>query len=324
MAYRVFIDGQAGTTGLRLAERLAGRADIELLEIGEGLRKDIDARLSCIAEADITFLCLPDEGAREIVAATPGGRIIDCSTAHRIDYGWTYGMPEIMRLDGGAMRVANPGCHATGFILSVRPLVEAGIVEPDAALCCYSLTGYSGGGKPMIAEHEGPGEGGGCDRTCRGAGPLVAPRRYATGQRHKHLPEMQKYSGLETAPLFSPIVCDYYCGMLVGVPLPRSALRRAASAEGIWAALAEYYEGRPLVKVRQPGCEFSEEAGGGFLSADAFANRDDIEIFVTGEGDRIEIVSRYDNLGKGASGAAIQNMNLMLGLPETAGLFIGD
>jgi len=401
LVYKVFIDGQAGTTGLRLAERLSERPDIELIGIEEARRKDVGARLSCIAAADVTFLCLPDDGAREIIAAVDAAidaaanatgndeadaaanamadgeacvaekgkmpnaaeksttcvmgngtacaedegrmgarlakaRIIDCSTAHRTAPGWIYGMPELYRGNGYAvaedglagaecgyalvweeytragkgLRVSNPGCHATGFILSVRPLVEAGIVDPGAMLAVHSLTGYSGGGKPMIAEY--------ADKDLR------APRRYALGQGHKHIPEMQQYAGLETAPLFSPIVCDFYSGMLVGVPLPRGALRRDASAGDIRNTLAEYYRGSPVVKVRALGEEFSEAAGGGFLSADAFAGRDDLEIFVTGEDGRIEIISRYDNLGKGASGAAVQNMNLMLGLPEDTGLITGE
>ena len=310
--YKIFIDGQAGTTGLRLAERLGERADIELIRIEEAKRKDPGARLACMAEADVVFLCLPDGDALEIMSfqsAFAHCCVIDCSTAHRTSDGWTYGLPEIESVSSGAGRIANPGCHATGFVMSVRPLVDAGIIDPGAQICFHSLTGYSGGGKAMIVEYKG---------TPR------APRQYGLAQAHKHLPEMQKYSGLETAPLFAPIVCDFYSGMLVSVPLPRSALRRPASAETIQTELKNYYAGKPLVKVREPGYELSEAAGAGFLSADAFANRDDIEIFVTGNDDKIVVVSRYDNLGKGASGAAIQNMNLLLGLPEEAGLTIGD
>jgi len=328
--YRVFIDGQAGTTGLRLAQRIAGRPDIELLEIEEGCRKDLEARLLRIAEADVAFLCLPDEDALETMLAIEArasldglkspfaqSRIIDCSTAHRTAAGWTYGMPEIMRIDGTATRIANPGCHATGFILSVSPLVKAGLLDSQAALCLHSLTGYSGGGKSMIAEYEAPG------RTSVGD-PLAAPRQYALAQKHKHIPEMQRYSGLEAEPVFAPIVCDFYSGMLVSVPLPRSALRRKASAKEVREILAEYYGGCPLVKIRGIGSEFSSASGVDFLSADAFSGRDDLELFVTGSDDRLEIVTRYDNLGKGAAGAAIQNMNLLLGLPEETGLIIAD
>jgi len=314
---RVFIDGQAGTTGLRLAQRLAGRQDIELVVIDEMLRKDPAARLNCIEESDVTFLCLPDKEAIEIsaIAADTPCRVIDCSTAHRTASGWVYGLPELGEDITAAYRISNPGCHATGFIMAVRPLTDAGILDPKARLSCHSVTGYSGGGKPMIAEYEE-------HKKRHGEAPR-APRQYGFSQEHKHLPEMHKYSGLETAPVFAPIVCDYYSGMLVSVPLPREALRIDASAEDVHGTLAAFYERRPLVKVRVRGGEFSEEAGAGYLSADAFAGRDDIEIFVTGKDDRIEIVSRYDNLGKGASGAAIQNMNILLGLPEDTGLITG-
>ncbi|MCL2111514.1 MAG: N-acetyl-gamma-glutamyl-phosphate reductase [Clostridiales bacterium] len=320
MKHKVFIDGQAGTTGLRLAERLAERADIQLVEIDEARRKDPAARLACIADANISFLCLPDDEAADIAAAAPPeARIIDCSTAHRTAEGWAYGLPEIFGtggIGGHTTKVANPGCHATGFILAMRPLVDAGIVDKDAALGFHSLTGYSGGGKAMIAEYE--------STAATNESTLSAPRQYALAQAHKHLPEIEKYSGLGHAPIFAPIVCDFYSGMMVGVPLPRSALRRPASVVIIRAALANYYAESQIVKVRELGAEHSEAAGAGFLSADAFANRDDIEVFVTGNDDRIEVVSRYDNLGKGASGAAIQNMNLMLGLPEGKGLSLGD
>jgi len=327
--YKVFIDGQAGTTGLRLAQRIDGRPDIGRIEAEEALRKNMTERLSCIAKADVTFLCLPDEDAKEIVAAVearaaaegPGSplagcRIIDCSTAHRTAEGWTYGMPEITRVDGSMTRIANPGCYATGFILSVRPLVEAGLVDPRTALCLHSLTGYSGGGRAMIAEYEAPG------RLSVGD-PLAAPRQYALAQKHKHLPEMQKYAGLETEPVFAPVVCDFYSGMLVSVPLPSSVLRRSASLAEVREILAEYYAGRPLINVREIGAEFSEASGEGFLSADALSGFDDLELFVTGQEGKIEIVTRYDNLGKGASGAAIQNMNLLMGLPEDEGLRFG-
>jgi len=352
--FKVFIDGKAGTTGLRLEQRLAGRGDIELIAIEEELRKDTEARVSCIAEADVAFLCLPDEGSVGIMGGVEAAmkkdgtgsplekcRIIDCSTAFRTKEGWAYGLPELSRNGGAASggatgagaiicekdkRVANPGCHATGFIMSVRPLIEAGLLDPAADVCFHSLTGYSGGGKAMIAEYENNGKIGGETTAAPKQHGLIndgAARLYGLAQEHKHLPEMLMYSGLATPPVFSPIVCDFYSGMLTCVPLPRSALRRGASAEDVREALAAYYGGCPLVKVREAGYEFSEAAGAGFLSADAFAGRDDIEIFVTGKDDRIQIVSRYDNLGKGASGAAIQNMNILLGLPEETGLVTG-
>ena len=308
--YKVFIDGQAGTTGLRLGQRLLERPDIELITIEDAFRKDTDVRFECIGDSDIAFLCLPDDEAAFIadVADKTSCRLIDCSTAHRSSPGWIYGMPEIIDGINGCTRVSNPGCHATGFIMSVRPLVDAGILDPEALIGFHSITGYSGGGKSMIAEYEAAG---------------MAPRQYALSQEHKHIPEMLKYSGLDNSPLFSPIVCDYYCGMLVSVPLPRSSLRSGATAKTVRETLAERYDGCPFVKVRAAGYEFTEASGNGYLAADAFAGRDDIEIFVTGKDDRIDIVSRYDNLGKGASGAAIQNMNIMLGLPEETGLVLG-
>jgi len=326
---KVFIDGEAGTTGLRLSERLSKRPDVELIHIDERLRKDAETRADCIARADVSFLCLPDESAKEIAEAVKDidCRIIDCSTAHRTAPGWVYGMPELAGSSKGFSdsvgfiresdkRVSNPGCHATGFIMAVKPLIDSRFLDPEAELSVYSLTGYSGGGKSMIADF---------DEYRDTHGEVVrAPMRYALGQAHKHLPEMLKYSGLKSAPVFSPIVCDYYSGMLVSVPLPRSALRTGASAKAVREELAAFYGGNPLVKVRETGYEFSEAAGDGYLSADVFAGRDDIEIFVTGNDDRIEIVSRYDNLGKGASGAAIQNMNVLLGLPEETGLALGD
>jgi len=325
MIYRVFIDGQAGTTGLRLADRLDKREDIELIKIDEASRKDMNARLECISGADVAVLCLPDESAIEIAkaiekAGIKNTKVIDCSTAHRTREGWLYGIPEIIgpEKEFALERIANPGCHATGFVMSVRPLVLAGIIDPEAVLSCHSLTGYSGGGKAMIAEYENRSSG------AFFAEQGTAPRQYALAQEHKHLPEMQKYSCLTNAPVFSPIVCGFYSGMLVSVPLTRGVLKKSVTSEDIREVLAAYYESRSLVKIRQEGYEFTSEAGEGFLSADAFKDRDDIEIIVAGNDDRIEIISRYDNLGKGASGAAIQNMNLMLGFPEETGLTLGD
>ena len=323
MAYKVFIDGQAGTTGLRLADRLGSRDDIELILIKEDLRKDEQARLSCMAESDVVFLCLPDDDAAKIVvAADKAGlkdiRIIDCSTIHRTAENWKYGIPELFEIGTEDTRIANPGCHSTGYIMAIKPLAEAGILNKDAMLSFHSLTGYSGGGKPMIAEYERK------DVSDSSAQSLKAPRQYALSQSHKHLPEMQKYAGLNGAPIFSPIVCDFYSGILVSVAIPHGGLKGSASIEMIREELKRFYRKRPFVKIRAAGEESLEVFGGGFLSADAFKDRDDIEIFICGNNDRIEIVSRYDNLGKGASGAAIQNMNLVLGLPEDKGLILGD
>jgi N-acetyl-gamma-glutamyl-phosphate reductase len=314
MAYKAFIDGQAGTTGLRLADRLSSRDDIKLIQIDETLRKDVKARLTCKREADISFFILPDEGAREIIREVESDpdfadtRIIDASTAHRTADGWIYGMPELYYtiktspcVIAEATRVANPGCHATGYILALKPLISAGMLSEDSAISVHSITGYSGGGKQMIATYEVNLDDG------------RSPRQYGLTQSHKHLPEMIAYSGVKSAPIFSPIVADYYSGMLVSVALPA-----AGSVESIHDVLKNYYNGRQLVKVRELGYDPED----GFLAADALSGRDDLEIIVTGSDERVTVICRYDNLGKGASGAAIQNMNIMLGLPEETGLVI--
>ena len=304
---KVFIDGSAGTTGLRIRERLGAREGMELITLPEELRKNLDARLEAIAAADVAFLCLPDAAATEIATAADeagiGTVIIDTSTAHRTAAGWTYGFPELAGQRAkiaAAKRIANPGCHATGFIACVAPLVAAGLVAPDAKLSAYSLTGYSGGGKAMIAQYEAPA----VERN-----PLLrAPRVYGLTQLHKHLPEMRVYCGLDAAPAFSPIVADYFAGMLVGVPV------FGIAPEALTEALAAYYEGARLVQVRPDMDET------GFLSALAMAGRDSLELAVFGNADRAVVYARFDNLGKGASGAAIQNMNIVLGADEALGL----
>lgn len=305
---KVFIDGSAGTTGLRIHERLAARNDLQLIILPEETRKDPSARQDALNSADIAFLCLPDDAAVEAVAMTtdPDTVIIDTSTAHRVAPGWTYGFPEVggrYALIPSAKRIANTGCHACGFIALVAPLVENGLLSPDAELTCFSLTGYSGGGKKMIAGYEA------ADRS-----PLFdAPRQYGLTQKHKHLPEMALVSGLSKAPVFCPIVAPYYAGMEVTVPLHRSQLK------GTIADIASCYEAyyrRGLVHF----VSAADEAG--FLSASAFEGRDDMQVTVCGNDDRILLVSRFDNLGKGASGAAIQNMNLVLGADERTGLVL--
>ncbi len=302
---KVFIDGSAGTTGLRIHERLAQREDIELLLLSDELRKSADARQEMLHSADIAFLCLPDAAAIEAVelAKDSGVRIIDTSTAHRTNPAWAYGFPELNKKKqiASATRVANPGCHASGFLALVAPLVSEGLIAPDTALTCFSLTGYSGGGKKMIAEYEAS------ERS-----PLLgAPRQYGLSQAHKHLPEMCAVAGLSMSPVFCPIVGDFYAGMEVTVPLLQKDLR--GTVEDIRALYANMYHS-PLLHYN----DRADEAG--FLSAAAFAGRDDMEISVFGNEERILLTARFDNLGKGASGAAIQNMNILLGVDETTGL----
>ena len=305
---KVFIDGSAGTTGLRIGERLAGRTELEILSLPAELRKDPAAREEIINAADIAFFCLPDAASVEAAAMVHGDAtaVIDTSTAHRTSPDWVFGFPELHGLREkilGSRRIANPGCHASGFISLVEPLVHEGLVAPDTAFTCFSVTGYSGGGKSMIADYEGENR----------APELDAPRQYALGQTHKHLKEMVAVCGMETTPVFCPIVSDYYSGMAVTVPLFRKDLK--GSVEDVKQLYASCYAG-PVVKYR--------EYDGGMIAGNALSGRDDMIITVAGNEDRILLVSLFDNLGKGASGAAIQNMNLLLGLDETTGLVIGE
>ena len=302
----VFIDGSAGTTGLRIRDRLADRKDLRLMILPEDLRKDPSARADALNSADISFLCLPDTASIEAVSfvTDPHGVIIDTSTAHRTAEGWIYGMPELSghrEKIALAKRIANPGCHATGFIALIAPLVENGLLSSDVRLSVFSLTGYSGGGKKMIAEYEAP-----------DTDPLYrAPRQYGLGQTHKHLPEMSVVCGLQHAPVFCPIVAPYYAGMEVTVPL--TPADTSASPEEIRKVYRDYYHSG-LIRFAEAPDE------NGFLSAGAMAGRDSLEVSVFGNGERILLISRFDNLGKGASGAAIQNMNIALGLDEAEGL----
>lgn len=296
----VYIDGREGTTGLQIYDRLSRREDIQLLLIDEERRKDPAERARLMNGADIVFLCLPDAAAVEAVelVTNPRTRVVDCSTAHRTNPAWVYGFPELRGQREkivSAGRVANPGCHATGFISVVRPLVELEVLPPDARLSCFSLTGYSGGGKKMIAQYE------------TGKTPdLYSPRIYGLNQTHKHLPEMQAVCGLETAPVFSPIVDDYYKGMAATVPL-------FAGRETVYRALADYYGGSSVVRVVS---QWEDP----MVAASAMAGKDSLRLVVEGNDRRTTVTALFDNLGKGASGAAVQNMNLMLGLAETTGL----
>lgn len=312
---KVYIDGQEGTTGLQIYERLGSRNDIELLHIDPALRKDTAERSRLMNAADLVFLCLPDAAAIEAVALLKPDnkhtRLIDASTAHRTAEGWVYGLPELSVQQRSAIQksrfVANPGCHATGFITAVYPLVKAGLVRKDAVLTSFSLTGYSGGGKKMIAEYEAQEK------------PLLyeAPRLYGLTQKHKHLPEMQKLCGLEKPPVFCPVVDDYYCGMAVTTLLTGDVLAGMSvpSPKAVRMLLQEAYAGTALVEV-------AEDAAEGMLSAGLLSGTDKLKLFVEGTADRITVTAVFDNLGKGASGAAVQNMNLMLGFAETSGLRI--
>ncbi len=305
---KVFIDGSAGTTGLRIHERLRAVGDITLIEIAEAYRKDPAARADCMREADAVFLCLPDAAAVEAVtlADGPDTVVIDTSTAHRTAEGWTYGFPELFGMREKirqAKRIANPGCHASGFVSLIEPLVRNGLLSRDVKLSCFSLTGYSGGGKSMIADYTDAAK----------ADSLQAPRMYGLNQMHKHLPEMVKVCGLTYAPVFCPIVSSYYAGMEVVAELPGSALHGGVGA--VRECYADYYHDGC---VRFKGsCDEN-----GFISAGGLAGTDGMEISVYGNSERVLLVSRFDNLGKGASGAAIQNMNLALGRPELAGLIV--
>ena len=305
---KVFIDGSAGTTGLRIRERLAARADLELVVLPEEIRKDVSARRDALNSADVSFLCLPDAAAVEAVALVenPAAVVIDTSTAHRTAAGWEYGFPELAGRRAriaSTKRIANPGCHASGFVALVEPLVRAGLLAKDEKLSAFSLTGYSGGGKKMIAQY------GEWDAA---AEPLhMGGRQYALGQKHKHLPEMSVVCGLDFAPVFSPIVVPHHSGMEVTVPLHASQLK--GTLADVKACYAEAY--------REGLVHFADAADEeGFLSSAKFSGRDDMEVSAYGNEERIVLVSRFDNLGKGASGAAIQNMNLVLGCAEALGL----
>ena len=310
MSYQVFIDGSSGTTGLRIAERLAGRPELELLHISEADRKDPARRAEVINSADLAFLCLPDAASREVVPLIDSRvKVLDTSTAFRTAPGWVYGFPELhgqREKLRAANRVAVPGCHASGFIALARPLVELGLVPADYPFTCHSLTGYSGGGKKMIAEYE----------DSRRPALYDTPRAYGLTLHHKHLPEMRAVAGLDAPPNFVPIVADYYAGMVTMVPLDLAGL--GLTPQQVADTLAAYYAGERAVTVHPLG----EGTDGGFLASNALAGADGLEIFclASPDGAQMQLISRFDNLGKGSSGAAVQCMNLMLGLDEYAGL----
>lgn len=312
---KIFIDGSEGTTGLRIFERFEGRDDIELMPIDSELRKDVNERKRLINESDITFLCLPDAAAKESVSLVENDkvRIIDTSTAHRTEEGWAYGFPELSKEHRKAIetgrRIAVPGCYATGFISLVYPMVKEGVLPFDYPVSAFGLSGYSGGGKKMIAAYEAD------ERPVE----FEAPREYALTQAHKHLKEMKKITGLKREPLFSPIVSSYYSGMVMSVPLYTELLHKVHSPEEIHEVLSSFYKGQKFVKVMP----LDAEAGtGNMLSGNACSGWDGLRIFVTGNEDRIVLSSQFDNLGKGASGAAIQCLNIALGCEEDKGLHL--
>jgi len=316
MGKKIFIDGQEGTTGLEIRERLSRRRDVEILEIPASERKDVEAKRAFMAEADLVILCLPDAAAVESAALAEGtkAKLIDASTAHRIATDWVYGLPELSREQRdrirAATRVSNPGCYPTGFLLAVRPLVDEGILPRNYPVTVHALSGYSGGGKKLIAafaEHEHTGE-----------SPGWTVRPYALGLTHKHVPEMKVHAGLAAAPIFCPAVGNYYKGMLVSVPLYVSSLAKRVTPEDVHALLGRRYAKEPFVRVMPLGGEGQLENG--YLTSVKTNGTNLVELFVFGNTEQILLVARLDNLGKGAAGSAVQNMNLMLGLDETLGL----
>ena len=308
---KIFIDGREGTTGLRIQQRLEGRKNLELLTLPENLRKDPEARRDMINASDVTFLCLPDAAAKESVAlAGESVTVIDASTAHRVAPGWAYGFAELSAAHRRAIetgnRIAVPGCHASGFNSLVYPMIKSGLMAADYPIVCHSITGYSGGGKKMIAEYES-----------EGRNPeLDSPRQYGLTQMHKHLKEMKAIPGLQMEPIFNPIVADYYAGMTVTVPVFTSLLKGKPTMKDIREMFVSHYAGQKMVSVIE-----GEEAPA-FLGANNLAGRDVMEILIAGNDERVLLTSRFDNLGKGASGAAVQCMNIALGLDETTGLVI--
>lgn len=314
MKHKIFVDGQEGTTGLKINDYLKDRDDIEILKIDPAKRKDLFARAELINSADIVFLCLPDEAAKESFSLLKNSKtkFIDASTAFRTADSWTYGLPELgaaqRELVSNSSRVSNPGCHATGFILALYPLIKAGIVSPDYPVTCFSLTGYSGGGRKLISRYE--------ENAWKGDKNI--PRHYALKLAHKHLPEMQKYAGLSYPPLFTPVAGNFYKGMAVSIPLILRLLVKSVSAEDIRNFLASHFYNEPFVNVLPFNGDACLEDG--FFVPEGCNDTNRVDICVSGDKDRALLLVRFDNLGKGASGAAVQNMNLMLGIEETTGL----
>ena len=312
--YKVFIDGQEGTTGLEINERMAKRDDVEMLSIDPDKRKDPGERSNLINRADIVFLCLPDDAAKESAALVNNSstRLIDASTAHRTNDQWAYGIPELSLEHREKIRnsgkVANPGCFATGFNMLMYPLVKEGFVQPNYPVSCHSVTGYSGGGKKLIGIYQAQ----------ENKEKLNSPCFYSLGLQHKHLPEMKKHSGLANVPIFTPIVCNFYRGMTVAIPLCADLLKKKSGASVIASFFQDYYKGQTFVKVFPLNCQ--DEFEWGYMNAESCNFTNNIEILVFGDERQILLAARFDNLGKGASGAAVQNMNVMLGLDEAYSL----
>lgn len=315
MKTKVFVDGSAGTTGLRIYERFQNRDDIEILTIAEEKRKDVDERKKMINASDITFLCLPDAAAIEAVSLVENDhvKIIDSSTAHRTSEGWSYGFPELSSVHRenikNGKRIAVPGCHASGFISLVYPMVKQGVLPEDYPISSVSISGYSGAGKKVIADYQDENRESFYD----------APREYAVSQQHKHLKEMQLITGLSRKPLFQPIIADYYSGMLVSVPIYADLMKTKMTPEKLREFFAKYYQNQKMIRVEEYG---AESAVNGFLAGNAKSGWDGLSIYITGNEERLVAHAQFDNLGKGASGAAIQCMNLMMGKEETYGLVL--
>jgi N-acetyl-gamma-glutamyl-phosphate reductase len=313
MSTKVFVDGQEGTTGLKIFEYLSARADVEILRIDEAKRKDVEERRRLINASDVTFLCLPDVASRESASLVDNDRtvLIDASTAFRTHPDWAYGLPELTRAQRERVRksrrIAVPGCHASAFVLAMRPLVEAGLVAPDFAAHAYSLTGYSGGGKKMIAEYEAGDN-----------AKLMSPRPYALGLTHKHLPEMAAHGGLKSAPVFTPVVGPFYKGLAVTTYFSPQQLARRAKPQDVQAIFSEYYAGEAFVRVAPFNADENLDNGAFDVQANNDTNR--VDLFVFGNDEHFVTLARLDNLGKGASGAAIQCMNLAIGAAEETGL----
>jgi len=315
MTYKVFVDGQEGTTGLQINEYLAQRADIELLRIDSDKRKDLAERKCLINTSDVTFLCLPDDAAKESVALVdnPNTCVIDASTAHRVNPAWTFGLPELAKDQRAKIRaskrIANPGCHASAFILGLKSLVADSLLPAATQVAANSITGYSGGGKKMIADYEA---------ASASTTQLKAPRPYALGLAHKHLPEMQAYTGLTAAPVFQPIVGPFYKGLAVTAFLNPAQFTRKAGPADVQKILADYYAGERYVRVLPVDLEANTD--GGFFDVEGCNDTNRVDLFVFGNDERMLLVARLDNLGKGASGAAVQSMNVHLGVDEGLGL----